>query len=50
MDVAYANMNSFAITGCQRKETEIHAGDVVITSGNLNLADGTKVKVKKGKK
>lgn len=50
VDVAYANMSSFAITGCQRKETEIHAGDVVITSGNLNLADGTKVKIKKSKK
>ncbi|MBR5989126.1 MAG: efflux RND transporter periplasmic adaptor subunit [Prevotella sp.] len=45
VDVLYSNINSFAITGCQRKETEIHAGDVIITSGNLNLADGTKVKL-----
>lgn len=50
VDVAYANIGHFAITGCQRKETEIHSGDVVITSGNLNLADGTKVKVKKTKR
>lgn len=49
VDVAYANIGSFAIIGCQRKETEIHTGDAVITSGNLNLADGTKVKIKKGK-
>ena len=47
VDVAYSNISSFAITGCKRKETEIHAGDVVITSGNLNLADGTQVKIKK---
>lgn len=47
VDVAYSNISSFAITGCKRKETEIHAGDIVITSGNLNLADGTKVKLKK---
>lgn len=28
-----------------RKETSIHEGDIVITSGNLNLADGTEVKL-----
>ncbi len=50
VDVVYSNIASFAITGCLRKETELHSGDVVITSGNLNLADGTKVKIKKGKK
>lgn len=47
VDVAYSNISSFAITGCKRKETEIHAGDVIITSGNLNLADGTQVKIKR---
>ena len=45
VDVLYSNINSYAITGCQRKETEIHAGDIIITSGNLNLADGTEVKL-----
>ena len=44
VDIVYSNINSFAITGCQRKETTIHEGDVIITSGNLNLADGTEVK------
>lgn len=44
VDIVYSNINSFAITGCQRKETTIHEGDIVITSGNLNLADGTEVK------
>ena len=45
VDVLHSNINSFAITGCQRKETTIHEGDIVITSGNLNLADGTEVKL-----
>jgi len=45
VDVAYSNINSFAITDCQRKETEIHDGDIIITSGNLNLADETEVKI-----
>ena len=45
VDVLHSNINSFAITGCQRKETSIHEGDIVITSGNLNLADDTEVKL-----
>ncbi|MBO4606528.1 MAG: efflux RND transporter periplasmic adaptor subunit [Prevotella sp.] len=45
VDVLHSNINSFAITGCQRKETTIHEGDIVITSGNLNLADDTEVKL-----
>ena len=28
-----------------RKDTSIHEGDIVIASGNLNLADGTEVKL-----
>lgn len=47
VDIAYSNISQFAITGCKRKETTIKEGDRVITSGNLNLADGTKVKLKK---
>ena len=43
VDVVHSNISSFAITGCQRKETIIKEGDIVITSGNLNLADGTEV-------
>lgn len=45
VDIAYSNLTSYAITGCQRKDTEIHQGDIVITSGNLNLADDTEVMV-----
>lgn len=45
VDIVYSNINSFAITGSHRKETIIHEGDIVITSGNLNLADGTEVRI-----
>ena len=45
VDVVHSNISSFAITGCQRKETTIKEGDIVITSGNLNLADGTEVQI-----
>lgn len=31
VDVLHSNINSFAITGCQRKETTIHEGDIIIT-------------------
>lgn len=47
VDVPYANIGYYAITGCVRKETRVKAGDIVITSGNLNLADGTQVHIKK---
>ena len=45
VDVIHSNISSCAITGCQRKETTIQEGDIIITSGNLNLADGTEVRI-----
>jgi hypothetical protein len=45
VDVVHSNISSYAITGSKRKETTIQEGDIVITSGNLNLADGTEVKM-----
>jgi hypothetical protein len=45
VDVVHSNISSYAITGSERKETTIQEGDIVITSGNLNLADGTEVKM-----
>ena len=45
VDIAYSNLTSFAITGCAKKSTKIQEGDIVITSGNLNLADDTEVKI-----
>ena len=41
--MVYSNISQYAVTGNARKETKIEDGDVVITSGNLNLADGTEV-------
>ncbi len=50
IDILYSNLTSYAITGCERKETTINVGDVVITSGNLNLADDTEVRIVKNEK
>ena len=46
VDVEYANMDSYAITGCKAKGTEIKEGATVVKSNNQNLADGTRVAVK----
>lgn len=43
VDVAMSNIDSHVITGNTKKQTTISENDVVITSGNLNLADGTAV-------
>ncbi|MCR5395642.1 MAG: efflux RND transporter periplasmic adaptor subunit [Bacteroidales bacterium] len=45
VDIVYSNLEQHAITGCERKNTEVKPGDIVITSGNLNLADDTEVEV-----
>lgn len=45
VDILYSNLTSYAITGCERKNTTVNAGDIVITSGNLNLADDTEVRI-----
>lgn len=47
VDIMYSNLASYAITGCERKNTVVNQGDIVITSGNLNLADDTEVKIAK---
>lgn len=44
VDIMYSNLKEYAITGCERKETELHEGDIVIVSGNQNLADDTLVR------
>ncbi|MFI3318772.1 MAG: biotin/lipoyl-binding protein [Rikenellaceae bacterium] len=43
VDVIYSNLDSYAIAGSHRKHTELHDGDVIVTSGNLNLSDGTPI-------
>lgn len=47
VDILYENLTSFAITGCAKKETTVNDGDIVIVSGNLNLADDTEVTISK---
>ena len=46
VDVVMSNVDSHVITGNSKKQTLISENDVIITSGNLNLADGTTVSVK----
>ena len=38
-----SNIDSHVIKGSEKKQTVISEEDVVITSNNLNLADGTDV-------
>lgn len=46
VDIAYSNMKHFALTGCAKKETDLGSGEIVIVSGNLNLADETEVTIR----
>lgn len=41
-----ANSESFAIQANSDRGAELHEGDLIIVSGNLNLADGSKVVLK----
>lgn len=43
VDVVMSNIDSHVVTGNAKKQTTISEHDIVITSGNLNLADGTAV-------
>lgn len=46
VDIVASNITGHAVTGCARKETTLREGDIVITSGNLNLADDTPVRIR----
>jgi len=46
VDVVMSNIDSHVITGNKIKQTKLSDKDIVITSGNLNLADGVKVHAK----
>lgn len=50
VDVLYSNIDAYAITGNKVKQTKINDKDIIITSGNLNLADGTEVIPNEAKK
>lgn len=46
VDVMMSNIDSHVITGNKIKQTTLSENDIIITSGNLNLADGVKVQIK----
>ncbi|MEG0500131.1 MAG: efflux RND transporter periplasmic adaptor subunit, partial [Rikenellaceae bacterium] len=46
VDVMMSNIDSHVVSGSAKKQTTISENDIIITSGNLNLADGTKVSPK----
>ena len=50
VDVLDSNIGYMSVSGCKRKQTKIKEGDIVIVSGNMNLADGTPVIPRAGKK
>lgn len=45
VDILYSNSKFLAVTGNKDREGVLKDGDAVIISGNLNLADGSKVKI-----
>ncbi len=47
VDIVMSNVDSHVISGNKKKQTKINANDVIITKGNLNLADGTAVTINK---
>ncbi len=44
--ILHSNSDSYAIAANSDRGAELHEGDMVIVSGNLNLADGSSVKLK----
>jgi len=46
VDIQQSNSTHHVISGCNRKRTEVSEGMIVITDGNLNLADGTEVTIR----
>ena len=47
VNVMMSNSDSHVVAPNLDKGAELNAGDVIITSGNLNLADGSQVEVRK---
>ena len=43
VDILSSNISYHVIAGNREKDTHLKTGDIIITSGNLNLADGTQV-------
>ena len=47
VNVAFSNSDSHVVSANPEKNAELNVNDVIITSGNLNLADGSNVEIKK---
>jgi RND family efflux transporter, MFP subunit len=46
VDVIASNSTNHIIKGSEFKNTIINAGEIIVTSGNLNLADNSKIEIK----
>ncbi len=49
VNVLMSNSDSHSVTANKERGAELSEGDMIITSGNLNIADGTEVTIKDGK-
>jgi len=47
VNVAFSNSDSHVVAANPEKNAELNVNDVIITSGTLNLADGSNVEIKK---
>ena len=47
VNVTFSNSDSHVVAANPEKNAELNVNDVIITSGNLNLADGSNVEIKK---
>ncbi len=47
VNIAFSNSDSHVVAANPEKNAELNVNDVIITSGNLNLADGSNVEIKK---
>ena len=47
VNVVFSNSDSHVVAANPEKNAELNVNDVIITSGNLNLADGSNVEIKK---
>jgi hypothetical protein len=44
--VEMSNTEFHSVTGHKEKNSEINEGDIIIVSGNLNLAEGSNIEIK----
>ena len=47
VDILSSNSSSHIVRGNQQKTAKLEEGEIIITSGNLNLADNSNVEIKK---